>query len=273
MVLDGHIHIMHESIEPQRLLSGMRSSGVDGGIVISMPPGAFFPNGVVQPAETRLENLMRWQAQGSRLYPFFWVDPLEEDAVAQVDAAAGRGVAGFKIICDRFYPGDERVLKVCRQFAALGKPVLFHSGILWDGKPSSKYNRPVEFEALLDVPGLRFAMAHIGWPWCDEMIALYGKLASARSLRSGAPIELFIDMTPGTPRIYREEALGKLVKSGYDVARHLYFGSDCVADRYDSQWTADWIAVDKEILAKQGYAESSIDDVFCHNLQRFLGQA
>ena len=34
-----------------------------------------------------------------------------------------------------------------------------------------------EESVLLDVRGLRFSLAHIGWPWCDELIAVYGTTA------------------------------------------------------------------------------------------------
>jgi hypothetical protein len=113
--------------------------------------------------------------------------------------------------------------------------MLFHSGILYDGRDTSRYNRPAEFECLLDVPGLRFAMAHISWPWCDEMIALYGKFQAAHGSRADVP-ELFIDTTPGTPAIYRRDALTKVFTVGFDVKHNVLFGSDSVTvqDRCES---------------------------------------
>lgn len=268
MVLDGHIHIMDELVDPQGLLARMRTCGVDGGLLISLPPRGFFPNGLDLPSKKRLDNLMAWGGESMSL--FFWIDPLDEDAIDQVDVAARRGVAGFKVICDRFYPGDERAMPVYRRMASLGLPVMFHSGILWDGKVSSKYNRPVEFEALLDVPGLRFAMAHIGWPWSDEMIALYGKLAEAKKRRTDTPVELFVDLTPGTPPIYREEVLTRLMKAGYDVRHNVYFGSDCLAGRYDTQWTDDWLRRDRRILSLLEISSEDQENLFWRNLERFL---
>jgi predicted TIM-barrel fold metal-dependent hydrolase len=70
-------------------------------------------------------------------------------------------IDGFKIICTHFYPGDERVLEFARFCAENGKPIFFHSGILYDGKVSSKYSRPIGFEDLIQVNGLRFSIAHI----------------------------------------------------------------------------------------------------------------
>ena len=99
-------------------------------------------------------------------------------------------------------------------------------------KPSSPFNRPAEFEALLAVKGLTFCLAHIGWPWCDEMIAVYGN-SSTRTLKHADAGEMFIDLTPGTPPIYRKEALTKLFTVGYDIEDNVIFGTDCTADDYN----------------------------------------
>ena len=92
-----------------------------------------------------------------RLHPVYWIDPTEEDAPRQVELAAAAGVVGFKVICGNHYPGDPRAMKTYERMAQVHKSVLFHSGILWDGKSSSRYNRPSEFEDLLPIAGLTFA--------------------------------------------------------------------------------------------------------------------
>jgi predicted TIM-barrel fold metal-dependent hydrolase len=217
-----------------------------------------------------LENVLAWCAGEQDVHPFYWIDPLETDALRQVDLALSSGVAGFKVICDHFYPGDVAALRTFRAIAEAGKPILFHSGILWDGKPSSHYSRPVAFEALLRVEGLRFALAHISWPWVDECIALYGKLASARRENSAA-VEMYIDTTPGTPPIYRREALTKLFTVGYDVARNVFFGSDGMTPGYGSSYAEGWINRDRDILTDIGIDAAVQAAVFGGNLRRFVG--
>jgi hypothetical protein len=123
----------------------------------------------------------------------------------------------------------------------------------------------------LDVPGLRFALAHIAWPWVDECIAVYGKVESARRRRSDLDVELFIDTTPGTPPIYRQEALTKLFTVGYDVAHNVFFGSDNHAGTYDADYARDWIARDRAILEALEVPPPTLDGVFGGNLLRFLG--
>lgn len=269
-MLDCHVHIKSDVVKKNDFRSGLNNIGSDGAILLSLPPENFFVGGLKLPSVQRLENVLNWCRGEKCFYPFFWLDPLAENAAWEVATACERGIAGFKVICDRFFPSDKKAMEVFRLIAASGKPILFHSGILWDGKVSSKYNRPMEFECLLDVPGLRFALAHISWPWCDELIALYGKFLNAFAINPGKAPEMFIDTTPGTPVIYREEALKKLYTVGYDVENNVIFGSDSYADDYNTKWVADWILRDRGILESLDFDPGQIAKYFSENLRRFV---
>lgn len=272
MILDGHIHIFDLTGSQEQLLQRLEAAGVAGGTVLSLPPETFAEMWPSKPAAERLDDLFAWCDGQPNLFPFFWIDPLESDALAQVAMAVERGVMGFKVICDHYYPGEPQALTVFRAIAQHQRPILFHSGILWDGKPSSQYNRPAGFEALLEIENLRFALAHIGWPWCDEMIAVYGKFQSARRHRNDITADMFIDLTPGTPPIYRRDALTKLLTVGYDIEQNLIFGTDCSANDYSADNARDWIARDTAIYRELACADTTIDHIFSRNLQRFLGR-
>jgi len=271
MVLDGHIHILEKTENREEFLQRLQQAGIEGGIILSLPPTSFQQLGQTGLASERLENLFFWCEAGNMLFPFFWIDPLEDDAPDQVSMAVERGVMGFKVICDRYYPGDARVLPIFKKIADSHCPILFHSGILWDGKPSSIYNRPAGFEALLEIEGLRFALAHICWPWCDELIAVYGKFLSAARLNPETTIEMFIDLTPGTPPIYRREALTKLLTVGYDVTRNMMFGTDCLTYAYNVGKAREWIERDTAIYQDLDITEEDMRRIFSGNLKRFLG--
>lgn len=268
-MLDGHMHIMNRIINKEGLVNKLTQAGMDGGIILSLPPASM--NFGEYPTEERLENLFQWKECNAELYPFYWIDPTEDNALDQVSVAANYGVCGFKVICNRFYPEDERAQRVFEAIARINKPILFHSGILWDGAASSQYNRPGGFEALLKIDGLKFALAHGSWPWVDECIAVYGKFLNAYSRQPDLSVEMFIDITPGTPPIYREELLTKLFKIGYDVENNILFGSDCNLDDYNSEWTMEWVKRDKEIYDKLSVDSSVVEKVFSGNLKRFLG--
>ena len=272
MILDGHIHIESSNICSAELLKRQKKAGVDGGIIISLRPQSFVFHGLASSPEERLSNLFQWTDASENLYPFFWIDPTENDAEKQVDMAIAKGVAGFKVICSHFYPSDPRAMKTFKLIAERGKPLLFHSGILWGGSGfSSKYNRPVEFEVLIEVKGLRFSLAHISWPWCDELIALYGKFHNAVESREDFSTEMFIDTTPGTPEIYRKEALTKLFTVGYEVENNVIFGSDCIAGEYNDKWTRNWLDIDNRIFSELGLSDEVKSNVNSNNLKRFLG--
>jgi hypothetical protein len=55
--------------------------------------------------------------------------------------------------------------------------------------------------------GRQVELACAAWPWCDECLAVFGILQQARSFRPDVA-RMLIDLTPGTPLIYRGELLG-----------------------------------------------------------------
>lgn len=271
MILDGHIHIMSEEKNREQFEEKLQKAGVDGGILLSRPPASHGSRQNTLSAVERLDNLFYWTGSNPNLFPFYWIDPTEEDAVEQVNLANQYGVKGFKVICSKFRPGDSRALKTYNAIAKSEKPILFHSGILWDGTPSSPNNYPSEFEILLEINGLKFALAHVSWPWCDECIAVYGKFLNAYSRRPDTSVEMFIDITPGTPPIYRREVLTKLFTVGYDIENNILFGTDCNVTNYNIKWAQQWMERDNKIYSEIGLHQDVINGIYADNLRRFIG--
>ena len=268
MILDGHIHIFEEKGDSKKLLDDMKQAGVDGGILISIPPDWFGAETEGMSSEARLDSLMGWTAGSDNLYPFYWIDPMEDDKLDQIDMAVERGVKGFKIICHDYLPWEDECVDTLTAIAEAGKPVLFHSGIVW-ANAWSEYSRPVHFEQLFAIDNLRFSMAHISWPWYDEMIAVYGKWQwEKRTGRTKA--ELFIDLTPGTPPMYRRDALTKLYTLGYDVKNNVFFGTDSLTAPYNIDCTKEWIDRDNAIYHDLGLDEEMIKGIYSKNLLRFI---
>ena len=283
-MLDSHIHIMNMNPpQPDRLEHVFSQLGLTGGVLISAPP-ACFTREKAGPSDVqdRLDLVLAWCNGRPDWFPFFWIDPLDASAADQVAVAVAAGIAGFKIICNQAEPDHPAVLDTARRIAAAGRPLLFHSGILWDGQDSSRFNRPAGFEALLHIPKLRFALAHASWPWIDECLAVFGKFQQARRQAPQACAEMFIDLTPGTPRLYRDELYRKLLGIGYPLLDHILFGTDGLADTYEPQWAADWLALDQKLLEQHwqngvqpGYASPA--DAWLalteKNLRRFIARS
>ena len=276
-VFDMHIHSFNSAQNPVELLKRMEEAGIFGGCVFSNEPklprnmrGTIFEDGTS--FDERMDEVLSWtKGFEDRLFPVIWIHPDEENLIENIHRAVEKGICGFKIICNDFYVYEEKCMKVLREIARLDKPVFFHSGILWDSGVSSQYNRPLNWEALLEIEGLRFSMGHCSWPWIDECIALYGKFLNSLQRRNTA--EMFFDITPGTPEIYREELLTKLFTIGYDVGDNIMFGTDATINNYSSDWASKWLIIDGEIMDRLGVSKKYRERLYYENLLRFLGKS
>jgi len=267
---DAHMHTAAAGIDPAATLKKMAAIGLDGGGIFSPDPESPVAHG--ESYETRMRCLETWmQGTEGKFFPVLWIHPLEHDAIDKAREAVSRGVMGFKMICDCYYVYDPQPMALLREIAKLGKPVMFHSGILWDGLESSKYNRPVNWEALVNIPNLKFSLAHCSWPWTDECIALYGKFLNAYATNPDASSEMFLDLTPGTPAIYRKDLITKLLMSGYDTPHNMLFGTDCTANNYNTVWSKQWIERDEAIMKELGAGQRLIDHYMGENFLRFMG--
>lgn len=271
MIFDMHTHAMAGTPAPEKLLERMNEAGIYGGCVFSNRPK--FPySDIGTEFDERVDEVLAWsKGYEDRIFSVVWIHPYEPNIIENLHKAVEKGVCAFKIICTDFYVYEEECLKVLREIASLGVPVFFHSGILWDGRVSSSYNRPINWEALISIKGLRFSMGHCSWPWIDECIALYGKFLN--SLLNGDTAEMFFDITPGTPDIYREELLTKLFTIGYDVGDNIMFGTDAFSDNYSSSWAKKWLKTDKEIMDKLGVSLACREKLYHKNIMRFLGKS
>lgn len=269
MVNDVHIHIcMGDGGKPEDLVPRMEAAGIDGGILFSAMDWLNKDDKVYSPKE-RLDILFKWVEGKSNIVPFYWIDPVDKDAAGQAQMALEYGVKGFKVICCNHYPWDKRAMKVYKIIADAGKPILFHSGILYNAGPSGWYNKPVEFEPLFYVEGLRFALAHISWPWCDELISVFGKYKYGHR-KEQLGVEMFVDICPGTPRIYREEVLTKLLTIGFDFEDSMLFGTDCISN-YRTEHAKGIIDRDNKIYDKLGVSMEAKEKIFGTNYYKFLG--
>ena len=269
-IFDMHIHLWSCNGNPDVLIEQFKKAGVYGGAIFSeAPPELNMGSG--ESGEERLTRVLSFTAKyPERLFPVLWIHPDEKGAMSLVKTAAERGIKGFKIICNNFFVYEKKSLDLLSQIAETGIPVCFHSGILWNPGVSGEYNRPLNWERLIEIPNLRFSMAHCSWPWYDECIALYGKFLFLANQKDFS-CEMYLDLTPGTPESYRRDLLTKLLTSGYDVDHHMMFGSDCGAEDYRIEWARKWLQIDNGIYDDLGLGAESRERIFGANMLRFFG--
>lgn len=268
-IFDMHIHTGEGPVEQNQLLDRMEQSGVWGGVLLSPAPDCTETSVYALPYPDRLKNILEWtKDQDGRLFPALWIHPFEKNVCDIVRDAAQSGIRAIKMLCDTYPVYCKEAMTVLETIQEYSLPVIFHSGILWSGTDSSQYNRPVNWEAMLKLKSVRFSMGHCSWPWHDECIAVYGKFLNSYNLRKSS--EMFFDITPGTPKIYREDLLTKLYTVGYDVENNIMFGTDSVSTEYDPGWVSGWLAKDREIFDKIGVTQEQREKLYNKNVLRFL---
>lgn len=172
--------------------------------------------------------MAKLQAQApDRILGFCWIEPRHEGAADELERAIGdKKLVGCKMIPNHWYPYDEMVFPVYEKAQELRVPIIFHSGILWGFQDSSRFCRPCFYEAMVHFPRVKFALAHMSWPWTDECIATSGRFRAAAGYDM-SKMQMYIDVTPGAPAFYREEALDRALR--YIGAGRLIWGSDAGA--------------------------------------------
>lgn len=279
-VIDVHIH-SKGLVDGESTLERMNLAGVNGGSVFSLHPRCYPSLGVHDLDGRDRLNLVLESCRnyGDWLFPVLWIHPDEPDLFNLIEEAAQRGIAAFKCICNNFYIGEEKGVRMLEAVAKTGKPIFFHSGILWDDSPSSKFNRPLNWEELLNrregtierIRGLRFSMGHCSWPWYDECIALYGKFLADFRAHPEDDIQMFFDLTPGTPASYRFDLFRKLLNCGYDVEYNILWGTDCFAEDYNDEWARKWLGTDNAIMDELNISAEIRENIFHKNAERFYG--
>ncbi|MCI5771501.1 MAG: amidohydrolase family protein [Clostridiales bacterium] len=276
MIFDTHIHIgTYEKPNPKGMLESMDKAGVDKLALFADDPRFFEKDEgkLKEHNETRMAQMMVWYKEApDRFVPIYYINPVEKTAMDQVDWALDKGAKGFKVICEDFKPGDPRAMPVYQHIADLDKAILFHSGILWDWGDNGNNNRPCNWECMFEIRNIRFALAHISWPWCDEAIALYGKFACMAYHPKYAGQKMYIDMTPGTPECYRQHVIDTLYQVNYEhMDERLLFGSDLYTDGFNAQDVADLAKSDTEKLLKAGFSRETCENIMGKNALRFWG--
>ncbi|MBP3300511.1 MAG: amidohydrolase family protein [Clostridia bacterium] len=275
-IYDMHIHSWArtkymEKPDPEAILANMAQAGIYGGCIFSNPPKEEHPV-LGSSFEARMEELRGWtEGYTHRLFPILWIHPDEENIPEKMEQAVAAGVMGFKIICNNFYVYEEKCMRLLRKSAELNKPVLFHSGILFDNQVASQYNRPLNWEYLLTVKNLKFSMGHCGWPWTDECLALYGEFKFAPALPKEEAPEMFLDLTAGPQEPYRKDLMEKIYGMSWGIDDHLMFGTDCSADHYNPKYAKKWLDLDGAAMDGLNVSAESRQKVYQDNLMRFLG--
>jgi hypothetical protein len=111
-----------------------------------------------------------------RFIGFASVDPAKKGAAKELENAVKKlGLRGLKLdaALQDFRLNDHKVFPIYEAAAALGIPLLVHTGMSWAPETPLGHGQPLLLEeAIRKFPRLNFVLAHFGWPWVWEATAL-----------------------------------------------------------------------------------------------------
>jgi len=284
-LIDCHVHSVGNE-NAGAVVDAMDVAGVEKAVIFAPYPGRLAEGGCdpkpteymqfsyqgadqeAQEKSTKFISRLQFDAP-DRIVAFAWIEPRLRNAVQNIEEAMTKyDCRGLKMIPDHWYPYEPKFHPLYQKIQELGAPVLFHSGILFGFKDSSRFCRPCNYEVLINFPQLKFALAHISWPWTDECIALFGRFRSnLRRDEDAQEMQMYIDTTPGTPKFYRREVLSRVL--AYGAEDYMIFGSDSTASNLQN--ARYYAEMDTGILRELGFSEEAIGKLLFRNIERYLG--
>ena len=173
--------IFHSELKPislEQMIEGMDKAGVDKTVLCSMNMETMALDGLEGfnvPNELIAEAVNQYP---ERFIGFACVDPRKGYLAGKELEKAVRelGLAGLGEILPsdvELYPNDKLMYPLYEKALELDIPVLIHTGQLFDPGNKLKYNNPIFVDDVaVDFPSLRLIVAHFGWPWTEEAIAV-----------------------------------------------------------------------------------------------------
>jgi len=247
-IVDCHVH-SYGRVDAVETLKRMDANGVDRMLVIS----ACERTSLDKTRENLLATKQLFDAAADRIGGLAWLTPTIDGIIDLAEQAlTDMGFVGIKIIPDHFFVYEERLEPFWAKLNELHASVLFHTGILYGHEDGSRFCRPVYLEKMYHYPNIRFAMAHISWPWCEECLAVMGRMRSAHRRNPDHPYQSYVDLTPGTPRHIRKQAIANAVD--FCGAERIMWGSD---DRVPSDLAHQKQVLDGDLAI---FEELGLDD-------------
>jgi predicted TIM-barrel fold metal-dependent hydrolase len=188
------------------------------------------------------------------------VDPWKgKAAVKEAARCADLGMKGLKFmpVMQEFFPNDQRFYPLWEKAQELGLIVLIHSGTtgVGAGTPGGggyklKYVQPIPYidDVAADFPELRIIMAHPGWPWQDEQLAMLVHKPN-----------LYMDLSGWSPKYFQPSLVQY---ANHMIQDKVLFGSD-----YPVMMPERWLK-DFEVA---GFNEDVREKILLTNAAKLLG--
>jgi predicted TIM-barrel fold metal-dependent hydrolase len=206
------------------LLAEMDLCNIDDAVLL--PINCEKSHGSRMPSNDEVADLVK--RNGKRLIGFASVDPnTNEEALSELRRAHVQlGLKGLKLnpAMQEFDPTGTAALKIYEEAERLGMPILIHTGLTFSNKFSIKHNQPLQYDEIARKhPSLRICLAHMGWPWVLDAVAVAIRnpnvYLDTAGTYAGTPAETVRQITSLLPARMIENALGDRLMFGSDYPR------------------------------------------------------
>jgi predicted TIM-barrel fold metal-dependent hydrolase len=239
-VLDAHTHLSgsERGENAEGILATLDGAGVNRAFVFA----PLLDTRSWQLADTDLDHVKAHNdycadlcsAAPDRLFGFCVLNPAptlaggdKEQAVVLMSQEADRcyhelGLRGVKMVPAGWYPHDPALLPLYEKLSDLHMYTVFHVGIFMDAKEGS-FCRPAFYEQVHQAEGMRAQLAHVGWPWVDETLAV---LSQEQTTHGPDPAnwQLRTDVSFGPPADWQLNTWTKALTAV--LPSRLIYGSD-----------------------------------------------
>ncbi len=160
------------SVTVDMMITSMDSAGVDKAVVVGVDAETTFSYKVSNDA---VYNAV--QESNGRLIGFAGVDPHKGRlALKELERAIDElNLKGLKLMphLHMLNPNDPKMYPIYELAQELNIPVLFHTGTQFHAGTKIKYCKPIDIDDIaIDFPELRLIIAHFGYPWYEEALAV-----------------------------------------------------------------------------------------------------
>jgi predicted TIM-barrel fold metal-dependent hydrolase len=183
-------------------------------------------HGSKMPSNDEVAGIVR--QNGKRFIGFASVDPdSKQSALQEIDRARDKlGLRGIKLnpALQEFSPAGPSALDIYKKAESLEMPILVHTGITFSNRFSMQHNQPLIVDDIARKhPKLRICLAHLGWPWLWDAVAVAIRnpnvYLDTSGTFAGTPIESVRQISSlVTPRVI-ENTLGDRLMFGSDYPR------------------------------------------------------
>ncbi len=244
-------------IPMEQVIAVMDHAGVDKAVILAEDYSAVMG----EPAVSNEEIRLIMDTVPERFIGFASVDPRNDNAVSELERAFRTlNLCGLKLNLSHLQmsPDDKRLEPLFKLCEKENKPVMFHSGFSWEPDSPSKYGRPILYEDIaVQYPTLHFCLAHLGWPWVDELSMLLLKYPNVYTDTA----TVFMD----SPKNYYEQIFMKNMAPGWlqnNLMDKVMYGSNL--PRFRQVRTKDG-------LMKLGLRQDVLEKLLGGNAKVFLG--